>query len=189
MGEDDGEDVQPKVQVLAKVPARDRLLQVRVGQRDQSGTNADGRGPAQPLELLFFDHAEQLSLHGKSQRRHLVEHNRAAAGQFQTPALLDVGAGEGTALVPEQLAFDQLGRQAGAVNFQQRLIVPRAKVVDHLSQQVLAGAAFAADQHGGGRESHLADDLGDPVGLRVLGHPQFQQGGFVASLRAGAVTG
>jgi hypothetical protein len=71
------------------------------------------------------------------------------AGQVEAAQLAAVGAGEGALLVSEQLALHQGLRQGPAVYRHEGLVAARAGGVDLARDQLLAGAAFAVDQHGG----------------------------------------
>ena len=57
------------------------------------------------------------------------------------------GAGEGAALVAEQLALEQVGRQRRAVDLDERLGPPRRAAVQLAGDHFLADAALAAQQH------------------------------------------
>jgi hypothetical protein len=60
--------------------------------------------------------------------------------------------------VAEQLAFDQLFRNGGAVDFDERLGGALAEGVDGVRHQLFASAAFAIDEHaaiGGGHQGKL----------------------------------
>ena len=58
----DGEDVQPVIEVAAKVFLGDHLRQVRVRGGDQAGIGLHGPGAAQPLEFALLEHPQQLGL-------------------------------------------------------------------------------------------------------------------------------
>ena len=55
----------------------------------------------------------------------LVEEDRAAVGRLELPDLELVGAGEGAALVAEQLALQEVTRHGGAVDLDERGRAPR----------------------------------------------------------------
>src|SRR6185295_8388364 len=76
-------------------------------------------------------------------------------------------AGECAALVAEQLAFDQLAAERGAVHLDHRLAAARAAVVQRVGDQLLAGAALAADQHRHVGIGHLGDDIEDAAHARA----------------------
>ena len=56
--------------------------------------------------------------------------------------------GERTLLVAEQLAFEQAGRNGGAIQLDERVRLARAEVVHGARDQLLAGAGFTVDQDG-----------------------------------------
>ncbi|MNH29188.1 hypothetical protein D3C79_894030 [compost metagenome] len=59
------------------------------------------------------------------------------------------GTGEGVGLVAENLAFEQVFRQAATVQRHERLALAAAEVVQAAGDQFLAGTGFAFDQHVG----------------------------------------
>src|SRR4029453_9462092 len=89
-----------------------------------------GAGAAHRLELALLQHAEQLPLQLERELPHLVEEDRAAVGEGESPVAPGGGAGEGAALVPEELALDERAGNGGAVHLHQRLAAPPAPVVD-----------------------------------------------------------
>ena len=78
-------------------------------------------------------------------------------GGLELADLLVGRPGEGALLVAEQLAFQQRLGDGGAVQADERAFLARAGVVDGAGDQLLAGAAFAADQHGGVGGGDAAD--------------------------------
>jgi hypothetical protein len=65
------------------------------------------------------------------------------------PLLGGDGAGEGAALVPEKLALEELVREVGGVDSNERFRGADGDVVDGPSEAVLPGAAFADDEDRG----------------------------------------
>ncbi len=63
-------------------------------------------------------------------------------------------AGEGAALVAEQLALQDVARDGAAVDGQEPLVAARARTVERVGHQLLAGAAVADDEHAGARGRH-----------------------------------
>ena len=86
---------------------------------------------------------------------HLVEEERAAVRRSKRPGLLLVGAGEGPALVAEQLALDQLLGERGAVERHVGPLGPGARMVDRAGDELFAGAALAGDEDRGLCRCHL----------------------------------
>ncbi len=81
--------------------------------------------PAEAGEGAVLDHAQDLLLEGERHVADLVEEQRAALRllELARPAL--VGAGEGAALVAEQLALEQRLRERRAVDGEERARRPR----------------------------------------------------------------
>ena len=71
------------------------------------------------------------------------------AAASKAPARRVVGAGEGAALVAEELVLEQVRRQRGAVDDDERPVAARARLVDRLGGEILAGAGLALQEHGG----------------------------------------
>src|SRR6185436_7786492 len=159
--DEDGEDVEPVVEILAEGAGGDRLLQVLVGGGDQAHVRLDRLGAADPLELPLLQDTEQLHLRRQVDVADLVEKQRAAVRQLEAALLARFGAGEGAFLVAEQLGLDQAVGQRGAADFDERLLRAQRAVVDGVGDQLLAGARLAADQHGRAGAGDLRDLLED----------------------------
>jgi hypothetical protein len=61
-GKEDGEDIEPVIQIGAELPLLHHAPQVLVGRRDDAHVDLNGAGAAQALELLFLKYAEKLGL-------------------------------------------------------------------------------------------------------------------------------
>ena len=72
------------------------------------------------------------------------------------PGLRGDGAGERALLVAEQLALEQRRGNRGAVDGDERPVAARAQRVERAREQLLAGAALAAQQHRGVGRRRLA---------------------------------
>ena len=108
------------------------------------------------VDLALLQHAEQLGLHGERDLRHLVEDQGAAGGHLEPPGPAPHRAGEGAALVAEQLGLHEGLGQRGAVDGDEGAALPRARVVDEASEHLLARARLALDEHGGLGPRHPA---------------------------------
>jgi hypothetical protein len=119
---------------------------------------------AEALQRGFLQEAQKIALHVERQVAHLVEKQRSALRRLDAPDLALHGAGEGTPLVAEQLGLDErLGNRA-AVDGHERTVGARRSLVDGARAELLAGAAFAADEHRRARCGDLAD------GAKELAH-------------------
>jgi len=73
------------------------------------------------------------------------------------PGFLLRGPGERALLVAEELRFDQLLRDGGAVDLDERLPGPQAMGVDGPGHELLARAALPVDEDGGVGRRDLED--------------------------------
>src|SRR4051794_8451982 len=85
--------------------------------------------PAQALELLFLQHAEQLGLQLRGDVTHLVEEERPAMRQFETPDLMADGARKGAPLVAEQLALQEARWDGRAVQLDEGTALARTQLM------------------------------------------------------------
>ena len=76
--------------------------------------------PAEPLELALLQHAQELRLRREAHLADLVEEQHAAGRQLDLARLGLLRARERAALVAEQLRLEQLLRQRGAVQRDER---------------------------------------------------------------------
>src|SRR5439155_503085 len=90
----------------------------------------------------------------------LVEIDRAMIGLLELPELASVRAGEGAALVAEQLGLEQLHGDRGAVDLDEGPLAARGNPVDGPGHVVLPDAALAADQN---RRVGIRDFRDDPT--------------------------
>src|SRR5207247_8469108 len=97
-----------------------------------------------------------------------VQEERAAVGELELPAAARERAREGALLVAEQLGLDQLVRDRGAVDLDERLLAPRRPGVDGAGHQLLAAAVLAPDQHAAGRRGGGDDLLAEPADRLAL---------------------
>ena len=100
-----------------KLPAADLGLQVLVRRRQHARVDLDPVGAADRLHRLFLQHAQHLGLRLQAHVADLVEKDRPAVGDLELAAPIGDRAGERAAHVAEQLAFDQLLGNRGAVHF------------------------------------------------------------------------
>ena len=115
------------------------------------------------LELARLEHAQELDLHGGVDLADLVEEERAAARELEAALALGDRAREGALFVAEELALEQLPRERGAVDGDERPRGARREVVDRLGDELLARPARALDEDGRLRGGGLADDIEEPL--------------------------
>ena len=163
---DDLDDVEAIVEILAKLAGCDRVLEILICRCNDSNVNFDDGFAADPRELPILQNMEDLGLEGRVEIADLVEKNRAMIGRFELANLQLVRAGEGPALVPEQLALEKLPGHGGAVYLHERPTLTGRSVVDGPGRHVLPGPGLAANQDG---DMHLGGLLDHPPELLHLG--------------------
>ncbi len=157
------DDVEAVVEVLAEFAAFDGVGQVPVGGGDDADVGLDRLVLAEAVELALLEDAEELALGGQGHLPDLVEEEGAAVSQLEFADPLGHGAGEGAALVAEELALQQVLGDGGAVDGDEELLGARAVLVDGAGDELLAGAALAGDEDGGVGRRDLPDGLVDAL--------------------------
>ena len=118
-----------------------------MGRADHADVHLPALLPSHPANGPRLERPEQLRLELERQRADLVEEERASVRQLEEPGLGRDGAGKGAALVAEQLALEQVGRDRRAVDLDERAAArASAAVVNGARKQLLAGTGLAADQ-------------------------------------------
>ena len=160
--EPDREDVEPEEQVLPEVAVGHRILQPAIGGRDDPHVHPLRALGAEPLQLAGLERAEQLGLGFGAEIADLVEEQRPLVRQLEPAEPALGGAGERAPLVPEHLGLDEVPRDGGAVDGDERARRPAARPVDRRGRQLLPGAALAGEEDAGlgGRDpGHQGPDL------------------------------
>ena len=75
----------------------------------------DGLVSADAFDLAFFEHAQQLGLHGERHVADFIEENGALLGLLEFAQVAIGGAGERSFFVAEEFGFDQLRWNRGAI--------------------------------------------------------------------------
>ncbi len=127
----------------------DRFGQVAVRGGDDADVDLDRLGAADAVDLALLDGAQQLGLQARIHLADFVEQQRAAIGFLELADAPCDGAGEGALLVAEQLGFQQVLRDRGAVDGDEGLFGAGRASMDVAGEDFLAGAAFAGDQNRG----------------------------------------
>lgn len=106
----DGEHIEPVVKVFAKFAVLDLFFQIPVSRRNDPYINFYSAGTAQSLKLAVLNDPEELALQLQRHLADFVKEDSAAVGQFKTPDLPGVRAGERTPFPPEELTLYQCRR-------------------------------------------------------------------------------
>src|SRR5207244_4034184 len=136
-----------EVEVLAEPTLRDAALEGPIAGGDDPHVHRGGTCRPDPVEGLFLKNAEELRLVVGPQLTDLVQEDRSAVGLLEIPPPLRDGAGEATPDVAEQLALEQLGRDGGHVDRDERRTGAGAQAVGRPREQLLACSGFARYQN------------------------------------------
>ncbi len=161
-------DVEAVEQILAEGAARHALGHVAVGGGDDADVDLDRLGAADAVDLALLDGAQELGLEMERHLGDFVEQQGAAIGLLELADATRHRTGEGALLVAEQLALEQVLRDRGAVDRDERLVGARGFAVDVARQHLLAGAALAGDQDRGVGGRDLVGELDDGLHRLVL---------------------
>ena len=146
-GKREGHDREPMVEVAPETPGLHCSGQVFVGRADDLDVDGLGARAAEATYRPLLDYLQKLCLDGLGQQRHLVEKDRSVMRGVKEPGLRLPGVGERTALVAEQLGFDQSVRNRGAVHIDEWTVGAGAAAVDQPGEHALARARFALQQY------------------------------------------
>ena len=114
---------------------------------------------AQPAHFALLQCREQLTLHGGRQVAYFVQEERAARCCFHASGLRLLGIREGSLLVSEQFALEEILRHGPQVDAHVRAFGARREAAQFAGHQILAGAILAQDEHIGIRGCHLSQVL------------------------------
>ena len=149
------DDVEPVVEIFAKIAREDRALKIEIRSRDDSDVDLDDLlGIPDTVELSILQYAKQLGLEIARDFPDFVEKNRAAICRFEKPRSVGYSAGEGALGVPEQLALEQGVRQRSAVDADQGAIGTAGVAMDRASHDILAGPRLSSQQDADIRPGH-----------------------------------
>ena len=161
----DGDHVQAVIEILTEAPFANLTLQILVGGGHETHIHLFWAGRTDRDEVALLDDPQQFGLYRRTDIPDLVQKERAAVGLLQQTFLVHHRAGEGTAQMPEQLAFQQGVGQGGAVQRNKRFFPAQAVAVQGAGDQFLAGARFTQDHDVGIAGRHLEGqvvDLAEP---------------------------
>src|SRR6185312_10976150 len=161
--------VEPIVEILTERAARHLGVEVAVGRGDEAHVDRQRRQAADAQHLALLDDAQELDLDRQRQLADLVEEHGPAVGGLEQAALGLERAGEGAALVAEELALEQALAQRRAVQPEERSPRARRSAVDALGEHLLADAGLAEQQHVDVARRHARDQRLEPRHRRRRG--------------------
>src|SRR5205823_3561858 len=157
----DRHDPEPIEEILAELPRRNGLVEGAIRGRDDAHVHLLGEDAPHRLETPVLEHTQQLHLQLGTHLADLVEEDRPAVGQLETSYPGGDGAREGTALVPEHLALQELLGDGAAMHGNEA--PPRAarQAVERRRHELLARATLTRDEDGRVGRRHAPDDFED----------------------------
>ena len=139
--------VQPVVEVFAKRALLESGAQIAVGGCNQPHVHFNGSGAAEALEFAFLQHAQKFHLRGRRHVPDLIEEQSSFVGQLELAGLAAAGSSEGALLITEEFALQQVLRDGGAIDLDEWAGGAAGLFMNHARDQILAHAAFAAQQN------------------------------------------
>ena len=153
----DVKDSEPVKEILTEFAPRHEFIEGAIRGSQHAKIGATSPRISDRGNFVLLDRPQQLHLNGGRYIADFVEKHGPAVGEFKQslPGLLRPR--KCAAHVSEEFAFDQAGAQGRQACGQEWVVFSPAVTMDGLCNQLLAGAAFARDQHGhvGGRDSAI----------------------------------
>jgi hypothetical protein len=147
------------VEVWSEASFTHHRAEVSVGGAEQSNVDAAPGLAAHTANLPGFEDAKEARLKIGRQLGDLVEEERAPVRLLERPAMGLDRPCERAALVPEELALDELARKPAAIDRHEWAFSPRSPFVQRLSDVLFADSGLALNQNGP-RQSRKTIDLG-----------------------------
>src|SRR5262245_892856 len=136
------------VEVRAEFLGVDLAAQVPVRGRDDPHVDRRVARRAHALALAALEHAQARTLQLERQLADLVEEDRPAVRRLERALARGDGAGECAALVPEELALQEIAGDGAAVDDDERTLGAPALAVDGLGGDLLARPGLALEEDG-----------------------------------------
>src|SRR3954470_4159298 len=137
-GQRNRNDVEPEVEILPERTLRDRLREILVRGSEDAHVDLDLLAPANALDFSRFDRAQQLRLRFRTEVADFIEKKRSCVRELESPDASIGGSREGTLLVSEHLALDEILRDRCAVHADERSVATRALRVYRRRHEFLA---------------------------------------------------
>ncbi len=157
----DGDDVEPVVQIFAKLAFAHGLPQIDVGGRQDAHVHLDLVHPAQVHEAPVLQHAQDLGLRIHSHGADLVQEQGAEVGHLKKALLGGNSGSERTLDVAKEGRFEQIAGHGARIDGHKGFVPARGIGMERFRDQFLAGSAFALDQDGGAGGSYLRHQVED----------------------------
>ena len=155
----DRHDMQAEKQVVTEFSFGNEFGKILVRCSDQADIGVERFAASDTLEGSLAQDAQDFHLRGEVDLADLIQKQRAAFGLLKPADPTLEGSREGSFLMAEQLAREQLGRECGTMDGEEFPLRPGAEVVNGVCGEFFARAALALDQNRRAGGSHLLDRL------------------------------
>ena len=135
------------VEVFAERVVRHRLFEVLIRRRNDPDVHLDRLVRADAGDLVVLENAQKLHLGRQRHIADFVQEDRPPLGVFEFTDPVRRGVGKRPFDVAEQFAFENVLAERGAVERDERTVLPRRVLMDRLGEQLLAGPRLAQDQN------------------------------------------
>src|SRR5262249_7901436 len=164
----DRKHLQPIEQVGAKLARLHEFFERTIRGSNYPDVGPDRLRAADPLELLLLQHAKKLRLKIQRQVADLVKHEGASVRELEAPNPPRDRTRERAALVSEQLALEETGRDGAAVELHERAALARAQPVYQARDELLARSGLPPDEDRGIRRRDGLRQADDSLERRAL---------------------
>src|SRR5437870_7844891 len=117
-----------------------------MGSRDDAHITVADYGRTYPLDFSVLQYAQKFWLDGEWHLTNLIEKQRSPACMFDESHFVLCRPGEGTANMPEQLAFEKRFHNSGTIADHKRSSSVGAQSVNGPGNQFLSGACRTSDE-------------------------------------------
>ena len=153
----DRDDIEPVEQVLAEPVLLDLRTEVLVRRRDHAHINRQRCSRSDRRNHALLQRPQHFRLCREAHIADFVEKERAAVRELELAGAVGERAGEAALHVAKQLAFDQLRRNCGTIDLDERRGSARAERVNRARHELLTGAVIPRDQNPRRRGRDLFD--------------------------------
>src|SRR5215468_10009834 len=171
--------LQAVIHIFAKCPLFDGSFQGLIRCRDNAHIDRYRDSAADSVHRTFLENSEDFGLSRQAQIADLIQKQRSPVGFLEfSDAAID--AGGDSLFDAEQLRFHEVVRQRRTIQGYERVLRPRATVVQGFRDQFFSGAALAFDQDVHRAIANLVDQTND--GSHPVAHADDVLGGKPASV-------
>jgi hypothetical protein len=143
----DRKNIQTIVEVTAKFLTVHHSLEVPVRRGDEPHVYAMGTTTSETFELLFLQNTEQFGLQCEWHIADFIKEESPFVSQFEAANSLCDCSGKSTPFMAKELTFKQVEGNRRTVQLDQRLAATGTRIVDRVSDEFLASAGLALDEH------------------------------------------